>query len=191
MHVDDSVWLVENRTPYLYVKPKFYVGDPWYPALDGNIRNVKIKSSLCPPDWIAVDGGCYYAEESQMTFTEAQHFCTETGGSLILASGEKEQQGLTKKFADLTSKKLRFWIDAKMVAGTLKTGNGEKELTTAAPWDNTADSRTGDCVRTGPDFKWFKAGCDSKGEPGGYTWNPMCKLCNTCVPPCRNCLIII
>ena len=130
----------------------------------------------CPTDWRAVEGGCYYAEESQMDFTEAQNFCKAKNASLILASEEKEQLGLTAKFADLTGKKLRFWIDAKMVGGALKTGNGEKELTSAAAWGAGDDTRTGDCVRAGPDFKWYKAGCDSKGEGGGYTWNPMCKL---------------
>ena len=153
------------------------MGDPWYPALHGEIRSIEVRSYFCPTDWRAVEGGCYYAEESQMDFTEAQNFCKAKNASLILASEEKEQLGLTAKFADLTGKKLRFWIDAKMVGGALKTGNGEKELTSAAAWgDAGQDTRTGDCVRAGPDFKWYKAGCDSKGEGGGYTWNPMCKL---------------
>ena len=172
-----SVWLVENTTPAQYDKPKFYISDPWYPALSGIIRSIEIRSYFCPTEWRAVGGGCYYAEESQMDFTEAQNFCKAKNASLILASEEKEQQGLTEKFADLTGKKLRFWIDAKMVGGALKTENGEKELTSAAAWgDAGQDTRTGDCVRAGPDFKWYKAGCDSKGEGGGYTWNPMCKL---------------
>ena len=58
----------------------------------------------------------------------------------------------------------------------MKTGNGEKDLTSAASWGDTATGIEGDCVRTGPDFKWYKEGCDSKGQDDGYTWNPMCKL---------------
>ena len=54
------------------------------------------------------------------------------------------------------------------------TGNGKKKLTSAATWGD--GDRTGNCVRSGPDFKWYKAGCDSKGEAHGYTWNPMCKM---------------
>ena len=171
------VWLVENRTPALYDRPKIYVGDPWHPALDGYLTTLRVESSHCPSEWRAVGDKCYYTEESKMGFTEAQSFCKFLKANLLLAKEEKERQGLTKKFADLTSRKLRFWIDAKIVDGSLHTGNGEKQLqTSAADWGDLPNNRAGDCVRTGPDFKWYRASCHSRGEPDGYTWNPMCVI---------------
>merc|ERR1719153_219747 len=128
---------------------------------------------VCPPGWRGVMDGCYYAEASTMDFTEAQNFCKAKNARMVLANQERKQQGLTKIFSDLTSKKLRFWIDARMIDGTLKTENG---VSPGATWGDINDGRTGDCVRTGADFKWYKAACESKGESGGYTWNPMCKL---------------
>ena len=167
---------MENSQPEKFENIKIYVADSWHPSQPGKIRNLEVESSACPPGWRGVMDGCYYAEASTMDFTEAQNFCKAKNARMVLAQEEREQQGLTKKFSYLTSKNLRFWIDVKMIDGTLKTENGEKELTSGGSWGNANDGRTGDCARTGSDFKWYKAGCESKGESGGYTWNPMCKL---------------
>merc|ERR1719431_664960 len=167
---------LENSKPERYQNLKLYVADSWHPTQPGKIRNLEVESSVCPPGWRGMMDGCYFAEASKMVFTEAQNFCKAKNAKMVLANHEREQQGLTKVFSDLTSKKLRFWIDARMIDGTLKTENGEKELSSEAAWGKNDNIRTGDCVRTGSDFKWYKAGCESRGEAGGYTWNPMCKL---------------
>ena len=37
--------MVENTTPAVYSKPKVYIGDPWYPAVDGKLKNLEFSST--------------------------------------------------------------------------------------------------------------------------------------------------
>ena len=107
-----------------------------------------------------------------MNFQEAKEFCRDKGAHMVLVESEKEQQELTNMFANFTTRKERFWVGAMNIDGALLNTHDWKNVP-FRPWGG--QSRTGDCVRTGPDFSWYKTRCTSKGESGGYTWNPLCK----------------
>ena len=110
-----------------------------------------------------------------MNQEKTRKFCSDLQAEMVVLESEEEIKEVAKMTADLTKKKWRFWIDGKMINKAWKTHNG-KQTPSFKPWGAIpTSSKTGECIRTGGDTKWYKAPCDSKVVAGGYTINPFCK----------------
>ena len=109
-----------------------------------------------------------------MSWAEAESFCTELGVSMVVVESEEERKEITRMTADLIKKNVRFWLDGRKNAGIWKTHQGSNKPT-YTPWGSIKCYCSGNCIRSGPETKWYKGKCNAKGDTGGFTFNPLCK----------------
>ena len=92
-----------------------------------------------------------------------------------MVEDEIERKEITRWTQDLIDKKVRFWLDGK------KTSNGWRLFDKGvvpkySPWGPIPTDIKGNCLRTGPETKWYSASCNSKTLPGGYKMSALCVM---------------
>jgi len=82
----ESVWLVENTTPAVYSKPKVYIGDPWYPAVDGKLKNLEFSSTkaFACYEWTTEQA----AQVASLSFPEKKKTCEDQGPEYKWSQGD-------------------------------------------------------------------------------------------------------
>ena len=109
-----------------------------------------------------------------MSWKKAKSFCTRLGARMVVVESEEERKEITRMTADLIKKRVRFWLDGQKIAGKWKTHQGSTKPS-YTPWGSIKCYCYGDCIRSGPETKWYKEKCHVKKVGGGYTFNPLCK----------------
>ena len=138
----------------------------------GGLRYFDIERG-CQEGWTKLSTGCYMYKENSMTWAEAKAFCEGVGAKLVVVESEAEKEEITKMAAKALKKRKRFWVGVKKVGNDWKTLDGVT-TPTYTPWGGKIGGRKGDCIRGGPDSRWYTAICTAKGQPG-YPFNPFCK----------------
>ena len=129
----------------------------------------------CPGNFHRLATGCYNYLESELNWKEAKGTCLGWGARMVVVEDEIERKEITRWTQDLIDKKVRFWLDGK------KTSNGWRLFDKGvvpkySPWGPIPTDIKGNCLRTGPETKWYSASCSSKTLPGGYKMSALCVM---------------
>ena len=111
---------------------------------------------------------------SHMTLSE-RPILYNYAARMAVVETEIERREITRLTQHLIDKKVRFWLDGS------KTSSGWRILDGSvspifAPWGPIPTNTRGDCLRSGPETRWYSAKCSVRTLHGGYKMTALCVL---------------
>ena len=116
-----------------------------------------------------------------MNWHEAKNRCSSLGAKMAVVENEIERREITRLTQHLINSKYRFWLDG------LKTSNGWRILDGRfvprfTPWGSIRTWTRGNCLRSGPETRWYVAQCSARALGGGFTMTALCVLSKPQLP---------